>query len=345
MNDTASPAAPGFAAYAAFLVSDVVLLTAAWLVYDQAHRPMQLYELSAAALCTAIGAWLGVWPFVLRQRAELAHAERAGLMDAAGRIQQLEEVVNRIERAAGQWQAADEHANRAVQAAREIGDRITAETHGFKVFLEQAQHVERQHLQLEVSKLRRAEGEWLQTTVRILDHVHALFAAAQRSGQARLVEQLAAFQQACRDAARRIGLVQHVAAPATPFDPDVHQLLDPNAALPDQPVVSEVIGPGYTFQGQWLRRIVVRVVTGNGSGSKPVPGDGGAFSTAGRVSVGNEAVTTEPADQSSTGEGRAPAIESSPPAESGPASAPQVEAAVEETPRTNAGAGTPPAAG
>lgn len=304
MSETASPPTPSFAAYAAFLVSDVVLLTAAWLVYDQAHRPMQLYELGAAALCTAIGAWLGVWPFVLRQRAVLAHAERAGLMDAASRIQQLEEVVNRIERAAGQWQAADEHANRAVQAAREIGDRITAETHGFKVFLEQAQHVERQHLQLEVSKLRRAESEWLQTTVRILDHVHALYAAAQRSGQARLVEQLAAFQQACRDAARRIGLVQHVAAPETTFDPNVHQLLDPKAALPDQPIVSDVIAPGYTFQGQWLRRIVVRVAAGDGRDSEPAPVGAVAFSTAGPASVGGGPVAPEPAGQSAAGEGQ-----------------------------------------
>ncbi len=278
MSETAERPTPSFAAYAAFFVSDVILLTAAWLVYEQAHRPMQLYELAAAAACTALGAGLGVWPFVLRHRAEMARAERADLADAVRRINQLEEVAGRVERVAGLWQHADEQANRAVQAAKEIGDRISAEAQGFKAFLEQAQNVERQHLQLEVAKLRRAEGDWLQTAVRILDHVHALFSAALRSGKPQLIEQIAAFQNACRDAARRVGLVPHVAEPGAPFDPAAHQLLDPNAPLPERPVVTETLGPGYTYQGQLLRRIVVSVAP-EAALAAPVTAEAAAFST------------------------------------------------------------------
>lgn len=279
MSEPVPRPAPSFAAYAAFFVSDVILLTAAWLVYEQAHRPMQFYELAAAAACTALGAWLGVWPFVLRHRAQMAREERADLADAAGRINQLEALVQRIERVAGLWQHADDQANRAVQAAREIGDRISAEAQGFKTFLEQAQNVERQHLQLEVAKLRRAEGDWLQAAVRILDHVHALFTAALRSGKPQLIEQIGAFQNACRDAARRVGLVPHVAEPGTPFDPTAHQLLDGHQPPPGRATVADTIAPGYTYQGQLLRRIVVNV-TPEQAAAVPVSAEAAAFATA-----------------------------------------------------------------
>lgn len=279
MSEPVSRPAPSFAAYAAFFVSDVILLTAAWLVYDQAHRPMQVYELAAAAACTALGAWLGVWPFVLRHRAQMAREERADLADAASRINQLEALVQRIERVAGLWQHADDQANRAVQAAKEIGDRISAEAQGFKTFLEQAQNVERQHLQLEVAKLRRAEGDWLQAAVRILDHVHALFTAALRSGKPQLIEQIGAFQNACRDAARRVGLVPHVAEPGTPFDPAAHQLLDGHQPPPGGATVADTIAPGYTYQGQLLRRIVVNV-TPEQAAAVPVSAEAAAFATA-----------------------------------------------------------------
>jgi molecular chaperone GrpE (heat shock protein) len=262
MSEQTSSPTPGLTAYAAFLISDLVLLVVAWVVYAQAHRPMEAVELGVVAACTAVGAWLGVWPFVLRHRAELAREERADLADAVAQIQRIHAVAERVELATSQWQTAQEHAARAVEAARGIGDRITAETQGFKVFLEQAQNVERQHLQLEVNKLRRSEGEWLQTLVRILDHVYSLYAAAQRSGQPRLAEQITVFQNACRDVARRVGLVVHLASPGTAFDAAVHQLLDASAPVPASAVVTETIGPGYTFQGQLLRRMVVQVVGG-----------------------------------------------------------------------------------
>jgi hypothetical protein len=55
------------------------------------------------------------------------------------------------------------------------------------------------HLRLEIEKLRRGEGEWLQVMVRVLDHVQALHLAGQRSGQRNLIEQLTHFQNSCRD--------------------------------------------------------------------------------------------------------------------------------------------------
>lgn len=283
MEEPPASPLPGATTYAAFVVSDLVLLVVAWLIYDQAHRPMNGLEVGAVAACTAIGAWLGVWPFVLRFRVALSREERADLADAASQIRELETVVHRIELATGQWQTVQEHAGRSVEGAREIAERMTHEVRGFQTFMERAQNAEKQHLQLELTKLRRAEADWLQALVRTLDHVHALFTAARRSGQARLFEQITAFQEACRDAARRVGLVAHVVAPGTPFDPRQHQPFETDGPVPENAAVIETIGPGYTFQGQILRRPVVRAGIPASVPAPPaasVSGNATAFSSA-----------------------------------------------------------------
>jgi molecular chaperone GrpE (heat shock protein) len=218
---------------------------------------MVLYELVTVGCCTAMAAGLGIWPFLLRQRSLEAREELDQLTGTLAQLRRLEEVAERVGLATGQWQTAQEHASNAVSAARDIAERMNTEQRQFRDFLEQSQATRIQHLELEGAKLRRAENEWLQVTVRILDHVFALFIAAVRSGQPQLAEQIGAFQNACRDSARRVGLVAHVVQPGSPYDPESHQPLDPNAPVPEQPVVAATVGPGYTFQGQVLRRVVV----------------------------------------------------------------------------------------
>ena len=134
---------------------------------------------------------------------------------------------------------------------------MTAEQSSFRAFLEKAGDIERTHLRLEVEKLRRTEAEWLQVLVRILDHVYALYVAAVRSGQPGIIEQLGHFQAACRDTARRLGLVPVVAEPGTPFDPKVQQLADANTVIPEPALVAETLATGYAFQGQMVRPVLV----------------------------------------------------------------------------------------
>jgi molecular chaperone GrpE (heat shock protein) len=198
-----------------------------------------------------------VWPFVLRHQAALKLVETSALTDTLAQIQQLEEVAERIGRATGQWQTAQEHAAAVTTAAREIAERMTAEQSSFRAFLEKAGDIERTHLRLEVEKLRRAEAEWLQVLVRILDHVYALYVAAVRSGQPGLIEQLGHFQAACRDTARRVGLVPVAAEPGTPFDPKLQQLPDANPVIPEPALVAEMLATGYAFQGQMVRPVLV----------------------------------------------------------------------------------------
>jgi molecular chaperone GrpE (heat shock protein) len=84
-----------------------------------------------------------------------------------------------------------------------------------------------------------------------------------------LIEQLTQFQNACRDAARRVGMVPFQAAPAEPFDPKRHQLLEGGSAPPDGATVAETVATGYTFQGRLVRPALVRLSTEAPKGAEP----------------------------------------------------------------------------
>ena len=65
--------------------------------------------------------------------------------------------------------------------------------------------MEKAHLRLEVEKLRRGETERLQIIIHVLDHVFALFQAAEHSGHPDLIDQLGHFQKACRKPCAALG--------------------------------------------------------------------------------------------------------------------------------------------
>ena len=117
-------------------------------------------------------------------------------------------------------------------------------------------------MRLEVEKLRRAEGEWLQVVARILDHIFALHNAASRSGSTDLAEQIGSFQNACRDAARRVGLMPYSAAPAEKFDAQKHRAHGVENP-PADAVIAETLAPGMSFQGRLIRPALVRLQEAN----------------------------------------------------------------------------------
>lgn len=240
-----------------FFLGDVVLLGAAYLIYSQSHVPLVPWELWALIVCAALGATLGVWPFVLDHRAVLKQLDSAALGSTAEKLQNLEQIAKQISAASNEWQNAHLQAERASGAAREITERITTEARAFMDFLQKANDSERATLRLEVEKLRRAEADWLQVLVRVLDHVHALHAGAVRSGQVKLIEQLQQFQNACHDAVRRVGLVPFGAAPGEPFNAERHKT--PNGEPPAaEAVVAETMAAGFTYQSRIIRHALVR---------------------------------------------------------------------------------------
>jgi molecular chaperone GrpE (heat shock protein) len=242
-----------------FLAADVVLLGLAAYLVDQAVRPMDIATMGYVVICVLAGAWLATSPWRLEYKAMTKLSEADRLLDAMEQISNLEEVGEKISGATGQWLAVQERADKTASAAKEIADRMNLEAEEFRSFLERANETEKNHLRLEVEKLRRAEGDWIEVIVRIMDNVFGLHAAAVRSGQPKLAEQIGAFQHVCRDTCRRVGLVPFAATPEQAFDPSLHRSADQDQQPPAGAVILETLAAGFTFQGQLVRRALVRL--------------------------------------------------------------------------------------
>ncbi|MBU6399182.1 MAG: nucleotide exchange factor GrpE [Verrucomicrobia bacterium] len=256
-----------------FFLGDLLMLACAGGTVGLTARPAGVWPLVVCAACVGIGAWLAVTPFLWEYRAALKLAEADGLATTVGQIREITAVARQIEHATGHWQSALDASAKTVGAAGEIADRMTAEAKSFAEFMKKANDSEKAHLRLEVDKLRRAEGEWLQVLTHIFDHVYALYSASTRAGQPKLAEQLGHFQDACRDAARRIGLVPFAVTSEAPFDAKLHQTLEANGEPPPQAHVAETIATGYTFQGQLLRKAVVTLRSAQAPPPAPPPVD------------------------------------------------------------------------
>jgi len=242
-----------------FFVADLVLLGAAYFVYMQSDKPLNPAALGLMVACVAAAAIFGVFPFVLEFRALLKLAESESLQSVVGQIDQLESIAEQISGATARWQGVQEAATSTAANARNISETMTAEIKEFAKFMEKAQDSERATLQLEVQKLRRTEADWIQVLIHFLDHTYALHKAAMRSSHRGVADQVTAFQNACRDAARRVGLTPFIATPSEQFNGERHQVLEGTGKVPDGAVVADTIATGFTYQGKIIRPALVQL--------------------------------------------------------------------------------------
>ena len=248
-----------------FFLGDAIMLGLAYYIYWQAGRlPLDRWELTALGVCAGLGALLGILPYLLEYRAVLKYGalvkliETSSLCAASEKISGLESCVAQITSATEFLQTAQARADKTAGFAKEITDRMSAEAREFTAFLQKANDSEKATLRLEVDKLRRSEAEWLGVLVHILDHVFAVTRAAERSGQDKLIAQLNQFQNACREAARRVGLSPLLATQGESFDAQRHQSHDGKEVVQGA-TIGEVLASGYTFQGKLIRPVMVRV--------------------------------------------------------------------------------------
>jgi len=257
-----------------FWLADATLLGAATVLVMTGARPLRFWEMVAVVACVALGGWFGVLPALKQYEAdrELAGADR--LADTTAKLTQLEDVADRIAAATGQWQAVQERATQTADVAKGVVERLAREAEQFGAVVSRTADAERQRLKLEVDKLRKGEAEWVQSAARVMDHVFALHIAAVRSGQPGLAEQIEKFHGACRDAFRRVGFSPMVAAPDEPFDRRKHQVAEGSPPV-EGGRVDETVAPGFVFQGQLVRPVIVRLagpaVTGTGAPASAVP--------------------------------------------------------------------------
>lgn len=247
-----------------FFVADALLMVFAYYLVMHVPHGTSFFEVAvAAAACVALGAVLGIVPFVLDYNAAGRALEVNALGAVSEKIQNLEQFTAQISSATNRWaavqEATGEHAEKTAAAAQKIAERMSAEVREFAEFQKKMNDSEKAALRLEVEKLRRSEGEWLQMLVRILDHVYVLHATAARSAPPKVADQIAQFQNACRGTVRRIGLASFAAEPNEPFDAERFQSADPKQKPFDGAVVAETVAAGYTFQGRLLRPALVRL--------------------------------------------------------------------------------------
>lgn len=257
------PAQPKIAKWSFFL-GDLLLLGVAGLILLKSSLPLSHWDSGLIVLSVTAGAVLAILPFLLDYRLISRRTEVDGLKEVVGQINNLETVAQQITAATARWQSVQEVADRVAGTSKAIAERMSTETKAFTEFIQRANDGEKSTLRLETEKLRRAEAEWIQVVVRMLDHVYALHSAGMRSAQPKLIGQLDQFQHACRDAARRIGLTPFSAAASEPFDPEKHQLFESEDSPKEGSVISETVATGYTFQGRLLRPALVRIQAMNG---------------------------------------------------------------------------------
>jgi len=245
-----------------FLLGNAALIVAAAAVIYKAAHPISQTEILIATGCVALGALLGCLPFILEYRATKKLVEINALTTVAEQLQDLKKYSAQVSTATDQWARVQEvtqgGAEKTTAAAREIAERMATEIREFNEFQVKLNDTEKGALRLEVEKLRRAEGDWLQVVARILDHIFALHTAAARSGQPELAEQIGQFQNACRDAARRVGLTPFGAEPGEKFDAARHRAHGVENP-PAEAVAAETLAPGLTFQGRLIRPALVRL--------------------------------------------------------------------------------------
>jgi molecular chaperone GrpE (heat shock protein) len=242
-----------------FFLGDALLLGMACFICYQGKFPLGHWELCFVVLCIVGGAVLSIAPFLIEYDALVKVTEASSLTTVVSQLKDLEGIAGQISGATGRWNDAQDAADKTARSAKEIADRMTSEVKAITEFMQRANDSERATLRLEVDKFRRAEAEWLQVLVRMLDHVFALHQGALRSGQPALIEQTGNFQNACRDAARRVGLTPFAANEAEPFDAQRHQLIEEGATPPSDAIVADTIAAGYTFQGRLIRPALVRL--------------------------------------------------------------------------------------
>ena len=171
-----------------FLVAGIVLFVVSTILACRPAHTITQMEITIATASVALGALFGCLPFILEYWAVKKLVEINVVTTVAEQLGDLKKYSAQIVAATDQWARVQEttkgDSEKTVAAAKEIAECMATEIREFNEFQLKLNDTEKGALRLEVEKLHRAEGEWLQVVARILDHIFALHNAAARSGQA-----------------------------------------------------------------------------------------------------------------------------------------------------------------
>jgi molecular chaperone GrpE (heat shock protein) len=255
LSPMAIPSAPKVIKWPFFVADFILVVVGSVIAWSVKWPPTPLLVLGMVASFIS-GAVILVYPFLREHAGAVKLWEQVNLAEAAQQLDQLVTVANRVVAAAQEWEGFQSNTQKLHQQSGHLVDRMAGEAKAFSEFLQRTDVQEKQALRFELEKVRRQEAEMLQVLVHLLDHVHALRQAGERSGQPQLAQQLANFRSACLETARRVGLLAFESEPGSRFDPHSHQTVDGREPS-EGALIGSTVACGYTFQGQPVRRILV----------------------------------------------------------------------------------------
>ncbi len=242
-----------------FLIGDIIALVACYVIYNMGGETFETGKAVACVACVVFGAIFSAYPFIQEYRMDARFAEADQLAEVTQFMDRLEKVKNGVTVATAHLETAQDFSEKTIDASREIAERMTEEAKAFAEFMAKANDTEKSHLQLEVDKLKQAEGEWLKVVVTTLDETFRIHAAAAQAGNTGVAAQLAKFQAVCRAAAGRVGLVPFEPEFGEPFNSEKHVLPDADAEVPEDARVGGAFAPGYTYLRRPLRPALVQL--------------------------------------------------------------------------------------
>ena len=241
-----------------FLSADIIFIILGYWISTLIQGDPQLWQVMSILSCAVLGGFFAVAPFYFEYSAESKAMETAQLSSVAKEINKMELVASQISSASENWAAVQDSSRQTALLAEEIATGIAETVKSHDEFMAAASNDELNCLKLEVEKLRRAENDWANTLVSLLDLVYRLERSAVASGKAQFIQTMGQFQGQCREAARRVGLVAFEVGDGEGFNPDEHALPE-GEPVPEGAVISESLLPGVRLQGKLVRKPLVAI--------------------------------------------------------------------------------------
>jgi hypothetical protein len=148
-----------------FLAGDVVLLASAYLIANQARAPLSGASLIVVGGFVALGAVLGVVPFLVNytRRQELALAERQS--EIAALAQSTATSAEQLSIAAAGLNSIAEISTKNLKAAESLPHKLQEKINDFKTQLNEVAVIENESLAQEINTLRSSETERLEAAL------------------------------------------------------------------------------------------------------------------------------------------------------------------------------------
>ena len=152
-----------------FILGDLALLATAFLLGKYGPTPLSTGMVVAIACCVAVGAALGLIPFLTDYVADSDEAAREHSAQVNVQIQRLHAAGESLTRAAAQIKSVEEAVHKSAHAAETLPYRMQEKLAEFNESLAEKEAEDREALEAELNELRAANSDQLKA---VADKIH-----------------------------------------------------------------------------------------------------------------------------------------------------------------------------